>query len=61
MSEDLKKQIDDNMKKLEGLREEYDRLDANHPHQSSQVAKEISQTVKVLEDLFKNQKLMEIK
>lgn len=50
---DLEKQIADCTRKLNALREEFDRLDANHPHQSIQISRDIAECVKELEALLK--------
>lgn len=49
----------DASRKLEGLREEFDRCDANHPHQAVQVARDISECASGLEALLKFKKEVE--
>lgn len=56
MNNEIAKQIEESMKKLQNLREEFDRLDDNHPHQSTQIAKDIAKCVKEVESLTEQEK-----
>lgn len=42
-------------RKLQALREEFDRLDANHPQQSVQIARDITTCIEELERLLKGE------
>jgi hypothetical protein len=55
---ELQKLIETTQRKLDGLREEFDRLDANHPHQAIQVARDISEEASRLASLLEFQKQM---
>lgn len=55
----LQTKIDVLQKKLEGLREEFDRLDANHPQQSIQVMRDISRAAGDLASLLEFQRYMQ--
>jgi len=58
MKDILDEQIEALTNKLEALRAEFDRLDANHPAQSVQVAQDIKVCAKKLERLIAFRKLM---
>lgn len=60
-ADEIQKRIDEETKRLEQLRLEFDRFDANHPHMSAQVSLDIKDCAEKLETLLNLQKLCSFK